>query len=225
MDILVFLLLLLFVFLLSQKVTRLLSNFLMRTFHSHGATIQILSLLFLPGVILHEFSHLLVANLLFVQTGEIEFLPEIHGNQVKMGSVAVAKTDPFRRFLIGVAPIVGGFGAILLFSYYLFATLISWQSILLLYIIFQISNTMFSSSKDMEGALGFGGGVLVLGILLQVFGVPIGTGIVTFLKNAQINSFFIHLSFFLAIAAGIDMIMIGVTLILLKLRKNTYLHP
>lgn len=205
MSFLLFCILFILLFLFSRRLTQLLSKLLMQVFHHTGITIHILSFFFLPGVILHELSHLLMASVLFVPTGEVEFFPEVHGNEVKMGSVAVAKTDPLRRFLIGVAPVIGGLGIILLSSLYLTSLqLISWQNILLLYIVFEISNTMFSSSKDMEGALGFVVAVVVVAIILQAIRLPVLAVLLAFFQNATVLGLFSKIDIFLIIALGIN---------------------
>lgn len=204
-----FCLILIILFFLSQHLTRSLSQLFLRVFRSQSVTIYLLSFLFLPGVTLHELSHLLVASILFVPTGEVEFLPEVRGSEVKMGSVAIGKTDPLRRFLIGVAPLLGGLGIILLVTSY-FTHPVFWQGALLLFIIFEIANTMFSSKKDMEGALGFLGAGVVLVILLQVFRIPLVQSLFAWIELPGVNLFFKQASMFLFIALGID----GVSLLL-----------
>lgn len=193
---LLFLFELIFLFISSQFVTRLSSAFILRKTKSQTITINILSSIFLPGVIVHELAHWFVASILFVPTGEIEFLPKLEGNIVKLGSVAVAKTDPFRRFLIGVAPIFGGLGILALLFYYLSQVSFgfNWQTGVLLYASFEVGNTMFSSKKDMEGALGLVISCIVAGIIIyflgfrlpvnamSVFSVP---GVVAFLQKGS----------------------------------------
>lgn len=116
--------------------------------------INLISFIFLPGIILHELAHLLVANVLFVPTGEIEFMPKQEEGHIKLGSVAIAKTDPVRRFLIGIAPILAGLSVIFASFYFnVFENLNFWGSVLAVYVIFVIGNTMFSSRKDIEGSL------------------------------------------------------------------------
>jgi hypothetical protein len=143
-----------FLFLLSRLVSKALSRFV---------SINVLSLIFLPGVIVHELSHLLMATILFVPVGEMEFIPKKIENEVKLGSVGIARTDPIRRSLIGFAPVFMGLviivGVIYLFisnivflqnqNQYVYASMI----LLLIYLLFAVSNTMFSSSKDVEGTL------------------------------------------------------------------------
>lgn len=116
--------------------------------------INVISFIFLPGIIFHELSHLLFASFLFVPAGEIEFMPKVEGRSIKLGSVMIGKTDPIRRFIIGVSPVVFGvlvIGSILYFSKSLTAPF--YVNLLIFYVLFVVGNTMFSSSKDMEGSL------------------------------------------------------------------------
>lgn len=147
-------------FSLSRVLSRTLSRFL---------SIQFLSLLFLPGVIVHELSHLLVAGVLFVPIGEIEFLPKRVEGGVKLGSVGIGKTDPIRRAIVGLAPILVGVLSLFAIASFYFAgsyELFTWQTLLPFYASFQIGNTMFSSAKDLEGFLEL---VLVVGFFTLVF--------------------------------------------------------
>ena len=202
-----------FLFLLSQNLTRHMSHLFMELFHKQSVAIYLLSFLFLPGVILHELSHLLIANILFVPTGDVEFFPEIHGSSVKMGSVAIARTDPFRRFVIGVAPLFGGLGVMVLAASYLGERIISWQGLLLLYVLFEIANTMFSSKKDMEGALGLGIAMVILGVAMFFLGVPIWKLLWTFLELPQVAMVVARLDTFLAVSVGVDVV--GLLLLML----------
>lgn len=221
MDIVLFFAQILLLFFLSQQLTKKLSQVFFHFFKSQKVVIHILSFLFLPGVIVHELAHLMVANLLFVPTGEVEFLPEIHGNEVKMGSVAIAKTDPLRRFLIGAAPLfVGLFVLFLLFWYfYPVKSLLSFPTALLLYAVFQVSNTMFSSRKDMEGAIG----LLVLlalvtgSIIFFSHGIP-AWGI-SFFLSPEVQSLTHFMNLFLFLAVFIDVTMIALALLFLQRRK------
>ena len=69
------------------------------------------SLMFLPGVLLHELSHFIMAQLLGVRTGRFSIIPKkLEGGRLQLGYVETAKTDFLRDALIGVAPfITGGF--------------------------------------------------------------------------------------------------------------------
>ena len=77
--------------------------------HRTGLSISIFSLIFLPGVFLHELSHLLVAWLLRVKTGRISLLPKPQANgRIRLGYVEIESTDFLRDSLIGAAPLLSG---------------------------------------------------------------------------------------------------------------------
>jgi hypothetical protein len=72
-------------------------------------TITIFSILFLPGVALHEASHFLMARLLGVRTGRVSLLPRaLKGGRLRMGYVETGSTDVVRDALIGAAPLLTG---------------------------------------------------------------------------------------------------------------------
>lgn len=209
-------------FLLSQYLSKALSAWFYYIFKNQAVVIHVLSILFLPGVILHELSHLLTASMLFVPTGEIEFLPEIRGNEVKMGSVSIAKTDPFRRFLIGVAPLLAGLGILFLLFWYFVPglTLFSWQTALLVYAVFEISNTMFSSRKDMEGAVGLLIFAVIIFILLLVLRIPVFGYLQLWFENPFVFSLFASMSWYLGIAIILDSIVLGIARGILRLHRH-----
>jgi hypothetical protein len=72
-------------------------------------TVALFSLLFFPGVLLHESSHFLMAKILGVPTGRVSFIPEsMKGNRLRLGFVETATTDIIRDALIGTAPLLTG---------------------------------------------------------------------------------------------------------------------
>lgn len=90
-----------------------------------------------------------------------------------MGSVQIASTDPVRRALIGMAPFFWGSSFILgiLYAFLTFGGIENiWITILTGYVLFEISNTMFSSRKDMEGTLELLIGIGILGIVGYLLG-------------------------------------------------------
>ena len=67
------------------------------------------SLLFFPGVLLHELSHYFMARLLRVRTGRFSLIPRRMGDgRLQMGFVETAQTDILRDALIGSAPLIAG---------------------------------------------------------------------------------------------------------------------
>jgi hypothetical protein len=131
------------------------------------------SLPLLPGVILHELSHVLMAFILRVRTQGFTVVPrrETDG-RVALGSVMVERVDAVRASLIGLAPFLAGSIAIWWIGQSVFgladlgATLLSGHgptigdainqmihqpdAWLWLYLLFAISNTMFPSASDRE---------------------------------------------------------------------------
>lgn len=74
-----------------------------------NVTIGIFSLLFLPGVFLHELSHFLMAKILGVPTGKFSLLPQVMPDgRVQLGYVEAASADILRDSLVGVAPLISG---------------------------------------------------------------------------------------------------------------------
>lgn len=174
--------------------------------------INLISFIFLPGIIIHELSHFLAASLLFVPTGEIEFMPKVEGQSIKLGSVAIGRSDPIRRFLIGVAPVILGILVIsVVLSFTKTYTSPLFLNFLLFYTLFVIGNTMFSSKKDMEGAL----------VLLISISVILGT---SYYSGARLpQEFFANVSSKGEILRQIDLflpVVIGLDLTLYFLGKK-----
>lgn len=115
-----------------------------------------LGLIFLPGTFIHEISHFITALFLLVPVGQLNLMPEIQEDGIKLGSVGIGKTDFIRGSLIGLAPILTGGGIIFwAISYYLSSGHIDspWYIGILIYLIFEITHTMFSSKKDLNAVL------------------------------------------------------------------------
>ena len=70
---------------------------------------MLFSIVFFPGVLIHEGSHYWTAKLLGVETRGFSVIPEnIEDGKLIMGYVEIAKTDPLRESLIGIAPLLLG---------------------------------------------------------------------------------------------------------------------
>jgi len=203
---------LLLLFLVSRTLTINLSHLFFRATKSKNITIYLLSILFFPGTIIHELSHYFMAGILFVPVGTIEFIPKLEGDSVKLGSVQVAETDIFRRFLIGAAPFLFGVSLLLAVLFYAAAAHLfenQWFIIGMLYVAFQIGNTMFSSKKDMEGALELFGVVLFFLIVFYFLGVRIPSfNPKVFFDIPLVTQVFKQGSLFLLVPLGIDLLII-----------------
>lgn len=72
-------------------------------------TVALFSMLFFPGVFLHELSHFLMAKVLGVRTGKFSLIPKpLDTGHLQLGYVETEKTDILRDSLIGLAPIITG---------------------------------------------------------------------------------------------------------------------
>ncbi len=180
---------------------------------SHTKTVNVLAFFFLPGTFVHEMAHALTAGFTLVSVHDIHLLPKIEGNGIKLGSVEITKSDPFRRALIGVAPILWGVGFLLLIAWLLetkipitFGT--SWFIILLGYLIFVISNTMFSSKKDMEGLIIFN--VLFICVIAALILLKIFTPFIWLANFLNYHADFIFkLNLYLLVPILVDIIIYG----------------
>ena len=96
-------------YLLSQTLIQAVYDLTMLITRSRAAGVTVVSLLTFPGTVVHELSHLFTAEVLGVHTGKLTLVPEnIQEADVKAGSVMIAQSDPFRRYIIGLAPIFPG---------------------------------------------------------------------------------------------------------------------
>ena len=72
-------------------------------------SLALFSLLFFPGVLLHESSHFLIARVLGVRTGHFSLIPRpLEDGRLQLGYVETAKADFLRDALIGLAPLLTG---------------------------------------------------------------------------------------------------------------------
>ena len=72
-------------------------------------TIWIFSLVFFPGVMLHELSHFVTAKLLGIKTGKFSLIPQaMPDGRLQLGYVETARSDIVRDSLVGVAPLIAG---------------------------------------------------------------------------------------------------------------------
>lgn len=144
------------IILLSTLRTRLHFEFVATSLLIFGSNLVgkwLYTLIFLPGTILHELSHWLMAELLGVRTGEIVILPDFESspldNRERLGSVQTAQAGPFRSFLIGAAPFFTGLGVLwVLGSLLLQGDWLFWQYALIFYGIIVVGSSMLLSKED-----------------------------------------------------------------------------
>lgn len=207
-------------FFLSRFLTKGLSQLFFHITKSQKAAVYGMAIIFFPGVVVHELAHLLVASVLFVRTGTIEFMPQIRGDNVKLGSVVIAKTDPVRRMFIGVAPVFVGILLLLSILYVIIqGNIINGDDVspwikaagyfVSFYTLFVISNTMFSSKKDMEGTLEFVAAIGLVGLLLYILGVRIDMSSVLGVLTAEMVAFIQKADVFMSLPIVIDLGVLG----------------
>jgi hypothetical protein len=156
-------------------------------------TIGLFSVLFLPGVFLHELSHFIMAKLLGVRTGGFSVIPRpLPNGRLQLGYVETFKTDVVRDSLIGAAPLIAGslFVAFIGIDHLRLNALwdvfrngqfeLFWMGIGLLpqvkdfflwfYLIFTVSSTMMPSESDRHAWMPLGLWVVVLLALVILAG-------------------------------------------------------
>lgn len=149
-------------------------------------SLLLFSILFFPGVLLHEGSHFLSARLLGVRTGRFSIFPRpLPNGRLQMGYVETAAADPLRETLIGAAPLLSGMlfvGFVGVNRLHLpalwaqvqtgafsglpaaFASLLDQPDFWLwFYLLFAVSSTMLPSASDRRAWLPL---ALVVGLLL-----------------------------------------------------------
>jgi hypothetical protein len=132
------------------------------------------SLMMLPGVILHEGSHWIMATVLGVRAGRFSVVPQrMPDGTLRLGYVETESTDFIREALIGAAPLLFGATAIIFIGYSrlgvgpagealargdllgMFQTLGAMVGVadfwLWLYLIFAVANSMLPSASDRRG--------------------------------------------------------------------------
>jgi hypothetical protein len=148
-------------------------------------SIYLFSILFFPGILLHETSHYVMARLLLVRTGRFSLLPEpLPNGRLQLGYVETAQADWLRETLIGAAPLLTG-GAFVAYAGLAGLGMLSiWQSLqaggvstalntvpnlisrpdfwLWLYLTLVISSTMLPSASDRRAWLPLAGVLVAL---------------------------------------------------------------
>ncbi len=163
-------------------------------------SMALFSLLFLPGVLLHETSHFIMAKILGVRTGRFSIIPKkLDNGRIRLGYVETAKTDRFRDGLIGAAPLVTGGLFVAFAGVYRLGIDTIWVSIiqgqldainqaiksasvspdfwLWFYLVFTVSSTMMPSASDRRAWTSLT--MILLGLLIIILLIGIGPWLLT----------------------------------------------
>ncbi|KAA0261891.1 MAG: hypothetical protein DPW18_17570 [Chloroflexi bacterium] len=185
-----FLLMLLPLVFLQRLLHREIQVVLLLLTRSKPLTIGLFSVLFFPGVFLHEFSHFLMAKLLRVQTGGFSVIPHpMADGRLQMGYVETERTDILRDSLIGLAPLIAGMSFVAYAGIYQMQLHTLWNVLrggqvelfwlglgmlpnvpdfyLWFYVTFAVSSTMLPSESDRHAWLPLGlwvAGLLILAV-------------------------------------------------------------
>ena len=179
-------------------------------------TMTIFSIIFLPGVFLHETSHFLMAKILRVPTGRFSIFPRsLPDGRLQLGYVETRRSDILRDSLIGAAPLIAGtlFVAYVAVEHFQMRLLMEvlrneqfnlfWMAMralpnvgdfyLWFYLVFAVSSTMMPSESDRHAWLEL---LLSIGILLAII-LVFGAG------PWMLNNLGPHLSNFFGFVAAV----------------------
>jgi hypothetical protein len=155
--------------------------------------ITLFSILFFPGVLLHEGSHYLMARLLGVRTGRFSLIPRPLGNgKLQLGYVETVPADWLREALVGAVPLITGGLFVAYVGFFHLKILILWQALpagnlqiflesvrmliaqpdfwLWFYLALVVSSTMLPSESDRRALLPLGLILLFLFVISLVAG-------------------------------------------------------
>lgn len=153
-----------------------------------SVTMGIFSLIFLPGVFLHELSHFLMAKILRVPTGRFSIFPQpLPDGRLQLGYVETGRADIVRDSLIGAAPLIAGTIFVAYVSVYQLDMRVLWDVLrngqmnlfwmgigalprvddfyLWFYLTFAVSSTMMPSESDRHAWLEL---VISVGVLFAI---------------------------------------------------------
>lgn len=151
-------------------------------------TMTIFSIIFLPGVFLHELSHFVMAKILRVRTGRFSLLPQsLPDGRLQLGFVETARADMVRDSLIGAAPLIVGTLFVAYVAIERFELRILWdvfrngqfnlfwmgiralpnvrEFYLWFYLVFAVSSTMMPSESDRHAWLAL---LVSIGVLFSI---------------------------------------------------------
>lgn len=221
LQMLLILLFLFILFVLSRLSLQKLFELCHRYIGNNHAVYIAISLFLLPGTIVHELSHAFMAMALHLKIRDIHIFPEWQHNHIKLGSVVYEKKDVFRSILVGVAPFFVGLCSLWWF-YQLGVYQISSipQFLVVTYIVFVISTTMFSSKQDLVDILYLIPVIVFVTGAVYIFQLNLGF-VWKLIEVEAVKQFMYAIGTYLMIAIGIHSIIIIFATIMLVLHKKT----
>jgi hypothetical protein len=151
-------------------------------------TMVFFSMIFLPGVFLHELSHFLMAKILFISTGKFSVFPQaLPDGRLQLGYVETSRSDIVRDSLVGAAPLIVGTLFVAYVAVYHLQLRVLWEVFrngqldlfwmgvralpnakdfyLWFYLAFAVSSTMMPSQSDRHAWLEL---IISIGVLLAI---------------------------------------------------------
>lgn len=203
----VFLLLIVAIYIISRLILKELFLFLRKFFETDFPVFVLVSLLFLPGTIIHESAHFITALFLILPVKSMTVFPKWEDNEIKLGQVTFVKKDFLRGILVGIAPVFFGIGIIFsLFYFHIYPANNLGLNILYSYVIFSISANMFSSKQDLKDIILIVPVIVLFIIIFYVFDIKIDLGSL----NVIINKINLYIFFVLII----NSVLFGITKLL-----------
>ena len=174
---------------LSRRIGLLIQELVYLLTGSGDMAMVVLFLVYLPGILVHEAAHWLMAKLLGLKTQKFRVWPKKSRKYIGLGSVKVASGGPVRDSLVGMAPLLVGTALLVLIGERVFdaqAVTFAWRTGNLLdgllsvfaalaekpdglwwgYILFAIANAMTPSASDREPLKSLALYVVIVGVLL-----------------------------------------------------------
>jgi hypothetical protein len=188
----VFLLQIIAIYIVSRLILKDLFLFLRKFFESDFPVFLLVSLIFLPGTIIHETAHFITALFLILPVKSMTVFPRWDNNEIKLGEVIFIKKDFLRAILVGIAPVFFGVGILFgLFYFHIYPSNNIGLNILYSYLIFSISANMFSSKQDLKDSFLIIPVVLLLVVIFYVFDIKINMNSINVIIN-QINLYIFY---------------------------------
>ena len=217
------------IFLIQVFTLYLLSNSFHNKLHFLGTGItknrlliaKAVGYIFFIGTLVHELSHIIMARLLFVRTKNINLQTEIIDDRhIKYGTAEIEVTDPFRSNLIGIAPLIFGISLIYFLTLNINFNFLTWYDAIKLFLISQISNSMFLSDSDTKDLKVIS--IILLIILLPLLFINAKYSFFSFNETIiSLKNFFFNSSFVLFLK---NLNLIFLVTLILNLISNIFLN-
>ncbi len=166
----------------------------------------IISIIFFPGTLIHEISHLIAALALGLKVHDVKIFPRIHEKGIELGQVLYERKDPVRGIIAGIAPLFVGLLIFALLAYFsLFPAQSIFLNILLGYLIFTISTNMFSSKQDLVDFLYFLPFLLLTIAVFYIFDIKIDFVVQNTQALGRLAQFFSSINYFLFVTLLINL--------------------